>query len=156
MAKFNFRLQPVIKIKEIQEKKIQRELAQLKKRILHEQAQLDDLEGERERAESASPLSGDRVGGDDPNGSLREKIRAADIVVHTNYLRKISEEIHFENAKIENLTESETKKIDEVLDVKKDKETIERLKERRLEEYRHELDRKEQILIDAIAQRLSA
>ena len=156
MAKFNFRLQSVIKVKEIQEKKIQRELAQLKKRILHEQAQLDDLEGERQRVASTSPLNGDREGGDGSDRSIREKIRAADIVVHENYLRKISDQIRNENVKIENLTESETKKIDEVLDVRKDKETIERLKEKRLEEFRRELDRKEQVLIDAIAQRLSA
>ena len=156
MAKFNFKLQPVIKVKEIQEKKIQRELAQLKKRILREQAQLDDLEGERERAVSASPLNTSRENENGSDGHARKKILAADIVVHANYLRKISDEIHFENTKIENLTEFETKKIDEVLDVKKDKETIERLKERRLEEFRRELDRKEQVLIDAIAQRLSA
>ncbi|MFZ1081931.1 MAG: flagellar FliJ family protein [Candidatus Kryptoniota bacterium] len=149
MAKFNFRLQSVIRVKEIQEKKVQRELAQLKRRILHEQAQLENLEDERERVASTSPLIGDRESGDG-------KIRAADIVVHENYLRKISDEIHFENTKIENLTEFETKKIDEVLDVKKDKETIERLKEKRLEEFRRESDRKEQVLIDAVAQRISA
>lgn len=156
MAKFNFRLQPVIKVKEIQEKKIQRELAQLKKHILQEREQLDDLEGERDKVVSASPLRTDRENEEGTNGSLHEKIRAADIVVHENYLRKISNEIHFENVKIENLTKTETKKIDEVLDVKKDKETVERLKEKRLEEFRRDADRKEQALIDAIAQRLSA
>ncbi|MGO9480993.1 MAG: flagellar export protein FliJ [Candidatus Kryptoniota bacterium] len=149
MAKFNFRLQSVIKVKEIQEKKVQRELAQLKKKILHEQAQLENLEGERDRAASTSPLTGNRENG---NG----KVRAADIVVHENYLRKISDEIHFENVKLDSLAQFETKKIDEVLDVKKDKETIERLKEKRLEEFRRDADRKEQILIDAVAQRLSA
>ncbi|MCL4510584.1 MAG: flagellar FliJ family protein [Bacteroidetes bacterium] len=142
MAKFNFRLQAVIKVKEIQEKKIQRELAQIKKRILQEQAHLEDLEGERERMVSSSPLNG--------------KVRAADAAMHQDYIRKISDEIHFENARLENLAEFETKKIDEVLDVKKDKEAIEHLKEKRLEEYRRELDHKEQILLDAVAQRLGS
>ncbi len=142
MAKFNFRLQAVIKVKEIQEKKIQRELAQIKKRILQEQAHLEDLEGERERMVSSSPLNG--------------KVRAADVAMHQDYIRKISNEIHFENARLENLAEFETKKIDEVLDVKKDKEAIEHLKEKRLEEYRRELDHKEQILLDAVAQRLGS
>ena len=141
MAKFNFRLQSVIKVKEIQEKKIQRELAQIKKRLLQERERLEDLEGERERLVSSSPLNG--------------KVRAADVVVHQNYIRKISDEIHFENARIENLTESETKKIDEVLDVKKDKEAIEQLKEKKLEEFKREQDHKEQILLDAVAQRIS-
>ena len=142
MAKFNFRLQAVIKVKEIQEKKIQRELAQIKKRILQEQAHLEDLEGERERMVASSPLNG--------------KVRVADVAMHQDYIRKISNEIHFENARLENLAEFETKKIDEVLDVKKDKEAIEHLKEKRLEEYRRELDHKEQILLDAVAQRLGS
>jgi flagellar FliJ protein len=149
MPKFNFRLQPVIRVKELQEKKIQRELAQLKKRIMHEQAQLENLQGEREKAAASSPLNAHMA---DKSGT----IRAADIVAHENYIRKISDEIHFENVKIENLTEFESKKINEVLVVKKDKETIEKLKERRIEEFRQELERKEQILIDAVAQRLNA
>ncbi|HUI29752.1 MAG TPA: flagellar export protein FliJ [Candidatus Acidoferrales bacterium] len=142
MARFKFRLQSVIRVKEIQEKKIQRELAQVKKRILQEQENLETLEDERERLLSASPLNG--------------KIKAADIVTHHDYIKKISEEIRFENARIDSLTEFETKKIDEVLEVKKDREAIEHLKEKRLEEARRELDRKEQVLIDAIAQRMSA
>jgi flagellar protein FliJ len=142
MARFKFRLQPVIKVKEIQEKKIQRELAQVKRRILQEQENLESLKGEHERLLSSSPLSG--------------KFKAADIVVHQDYIRKISDEIRFENHKIENLTEFETKKIDEVLDVKKGKEAIEHLRDKRMEESRRDLDRKEQVLIDAIAQRMSA
>ena len=142
MARFKFRLQSVIRVKEIQEKKIQRELALVKRRILQEQENLENLEGERERLLSSSPLSG--------------KIKAADIVLHQDYIRKISEQIRFGSEKIENLTEFETKKIDEVLDVKKDREAIEHLKEKRLEEVRRDLERKEQVLIDAIAQRMSA
>lgn len=141
MARFKFRLQSVIRVKEIQQKKIERELAQIKKRILQEQARLENLEGEREKLVSSSPLDG--------------KVIALDIVVHQDYLRKISDEIHFENARLENLADFETKKIDEVLDVKKDKEAIEHLKEKRLEEYKRELDRMEQVLIDAVAQRLN-
>lgn len=141
MARFKFRLQSVIRVKEIQQKKIERELAQIKKRILQEQARLENLEGEREKLVSSSPLDG--------------KVIASDIVVHQDYLRKISDEIHFENARLENLADFETKKIDEVLDVKKDKEAIEHLKEKRLEEYKRELDRMEQVLIDAVAQRLN-
>ena len=142
MARFKFRLQSVIRVKEIQEKKIQRELAQVKRRILQERENLETLEDERERLLSSSPLNG--------------KIKAADIVVHQDYIKKISEQIRFENDQIENLTEFESKKIDEVLDVKKDREAIEHLREKRLEECRRELDKKEQVLIDAIAQRITA
>jgi len=141
MAKFNFRLQSVIKVKEIQVKKIERELAQIKRSILQEQDRIDGLESEREKMVSSSPLKG--------------KVRAADIVVHQDYIKKISDDIHFGNAKLENLTQFESRKIDEVLDVKKDKEAIEHLKEKRLEEYKRETDQKEQVLIDAIAQRMS-
>jgi len=142
MARFKFRLQSVIKVKEIQEKKIQREIAQVKRRILQEQENLENLEDERERVLSSSPLSG--------------KIKAADIVVHQDYVNKISEQIRFENNKIENLNDYESKKIDEVLDVKKDREAIEHLREKRLEESKRDLERKEQVLIDAIAQRMTA
>ncbi len=142
MAKFKFRLQSVIKVKEIKEKKVQRELAAIKKRILQEQARLEDLQGEQDKLMSSSPLNG--------------KIRAADIVVHQDYIRKISDEIHFGSAKLENLSHSETKKIDEVLDAKKDREIVERLREKRFEEFKQEADRKEQILIDAVAQRVSS
>ncbi len=141
MAKFKFRLQSVIKVKEIQEKKMERELAMIKRKILQEQAHLDDLQVEREKLVSSSPLEG--------------KVRAADIAIHQDYIRKISDEIHFGNSKIAVLAQSETKKIDEVLDVKKDKEAIEHLKEKQLEEYRKDLDKKEQVLIDALAQRMS-
>jgi len=43
-----------------------------------------------------------------------------------------------------------------VLDAKKDKEAIEHLRDKRLEEFRQDADRKEQILLDAVAQRLSS
>jgi flagellar FliJ protein len=142
MARFKFRLQSVIKVKEIQEKKIQREIAQVKRRILQEQENLENLEDERERVLSSSQLSG--------------KMKAADIVVHQDYIKKISEQIRFENNKIENLNDFESKKIDEVLGVKKDREAIEHLREKRLEECKRDLERKEQVLIDAIAQRMNA
>jgi flagellar FliJ protein len=141
MAKFKFRLQSVIKVKEIQEKKFERELAMIKRKILQEQARLDDLRVERERLVSTSPLNG--------------KVRAADMAIHHDYIRRISDEIHFENARIAVLAQSESKKIDEVLDVKKDKEAIEHLKEKQFEEYKRDLDKKEQVLIDAVAQRVS-
>lgn len=142
MAKFKFRLQSLIRVKELQEKKVERELAALKCKILQEQARLEDLRTEHEKLVSASPAEG--------------KVRAADIALHQDYIHKISSEIHFENARIAVLTESETKKIDEVLDVKKDKEAIEHLREKRLEEFKKELDKKEQVLIDSVAQRLSS
>jgi flagellar protein FliJ len=142
MAKFKFRLQSVIKVKEIQEKKFERELAMIKRKILQEQARLDDLRVERERLVSSSPLHG--------------KVKAADMAVHHDYIRRISDEIHFENAKLAVLTQSESKKIDDVLDVKKDKEAIEHLREKQLEEYKRDLDKKEQVLIDAVAQRVNS
>ncbi len=140
MSKFKFRLQSVIKVKEIQEKRVERELAMIKKKILLEQARIDDLRAEQDKLVSESPLQG--------------KVKAADIAVHQVYLKKISDEIHFQNAKIAVLSQSESKKIDEVLDVKKDKEAIEHLRERQLEDYKREMDKKEQVLIDAVAQRL--
>lgn len=141
MAKFTFRLQTVIKVKEIQEKRIERELAQIKKRILQERQRLDNLEDEKEKITSSHPLDG--------------KITVADAIVHENYIRKITDEIQFQSARLENLAKSESKKIDEVLDVKKDKEAIELLKQKRLEEFKREMAKNEQILLDAIAQRLS-
>ena len=120
MAKFKFRLQSLIKVKEIQEKKVERELATIKNNILKEQAHLDDLKHEHERLVSASPVEG--------------KVRAADIALRQDYIQKISSQIHFENTRIVLLTQSENKKIDEVMEVKKDKEAIERLREKRFEE----------------------
>ncbi len=142
MARFKFRLQSVIKVKELQEKKVERELAAIKNRILQEQAQLEDLRIEQERLQASSPVRG--------------RVKAADMALHQDYMQKISDQIHFERAKIAVLTQNETKKIDEVLDVKKDKEAIEHLREKRLEEFKKELERKEQVLIDAVAQRLSS
>ena len=141
MAKFKFRLQSLIKVKEIQEKKVERELATIKNNILKEQARLDDLKHEHERLVSASPVEG--------------KVRAADIALRQDYIQKISSQIHFENTRIVLLTQSENKKIDEVMEVKKDKEAIERLREKRFEEYKKDVEKKEQVLIDALAQRIS-
>ena len=141
MAKSKFRLQSLIKVKEIQEKKVERELATIKNNILKEQARLDDLKHEHERLVSASPVEG--------------KVRAADIALRQDYIQKISSQIHFENTRIVLLTQSENKKIDEVMEVKKDKEAIERLREKRFEEYKKDIEKKEQVLIDALAQRIS-
>ncbi len=141
MAKFKFRLQPVIMVKEIQEKKIERDLALIKKSILQGEEHLDQLNEERDRLVSSTPLEG--------------KVRAAEMIVRQDYYRRISDEIHFENSNLQRLAQSETKKIDEALDVKKDKEAIEKLRERRLEEFKREEDKREQILIDSLAQRLS-
>lgn len=142
MAKFKFRLQSVIKVKELQEKKVERELAAIKNKILQEQARLEDLRLEQEKLQASSPTRG--------------RFKAADMALHQDYIENISQQIHFENAKIAVLTQKETKKIDEVLDVKKDKEAMEHLREKRLEEFKKDLERKEQVLIDAVAQRLSS
>lgn len=142
MAKFKFRLQSLIKVKELQEKKVERELAAIKNKILQEQLRLENLRQEQEKLISSSPAKG--------------KVRAADIALHQDYIHKISGQIHFENEKIEVLSKSENKKIDEVMGVKKDKEAIEHLKEKQFEEYKKDLEKKEQVLIDAIAQRLSS
>ncbi len=141
MAKFKFRLQPLIRVKELQEKKVERELAALKTRIMQEQARLDDLRTEQDKLFSSAPVRG--------------KFRAADMALQQDYLQKVSTQIHFENSRIASLTQNETAKIDEVLGVKKDREAIEHLKEKRLEEYKKELEKKEQVLIDAVAQRLN-
>ncbi len=142
MAKFKFRLQSLIKVKELQEKKVERELAAIKNRILQEQARLENLKQEQEKLISSSPTEG--------------KVRAADIALHQDYIHRISGQIHFESARIQVLTQTENKKIDEVLGVKKDKEAIEHLKEKQFEEYKKDLEKKEQVLIDAIAQRLNS
>lgn len=141
MAKFKFRLQSLIRVKEIQEKKVERELATIKNKILQEQARLEDLKQEHEKLISASQFEG--------------KVRASDIALHQDYIQKISSQIHFENARIVILTQSENKKIDEVMEVKKDKEAIEHLKEKRFEEYKKDIEKNEQVLIDALAQRMS-
>ncbi len=140
MAKFKFRLQPVIKVKEMQEKKIQRELAEIKKNILEREARIDDLREEREKLVSSSPVEG--------------RIKAGEMSVRQDYFRRISDEIHFENSNLHKLAQSESKKIDEALDVKKDKEAIEKLKEKRLREFKREEEKTEQVLIDSLAQRL--
>ncbi len=141
MAKFKFRLQSLIKVKEIQEKMVERELATIKNKILQEQARLEDLKHEHEKLITTSPLEG--------------KVRVAEIALHQDYIQKISSQIHFENARIVLLTQSENKKIDEVMEAKKDKEAIEHLKEKQFEEYKKDIEKKEQVLIDALAQRIS-
>ena len=130
----------VLKVKKIQERKSQTELRQLEVAHAREEETLADIKQTQQVALSDAVRS--------------MKIKATDAQTNRAFIKKLSNEIDVQSKKVEKVVSLEQDKRGELIERTKSKSMIEKLDQRVQTEEAKEKDRKEQRLMDVLAQRL--
>ena len=134
------RLQTVIRVKDIQVKGAQKELAQIKVKKDQEQVALDALQGQKSSAMS--------------DAARTMKSRARDLQTSQAFLQSLSRQIKDQQTAVQTVTDQEDSKRGELVEKKKSREMISKIEDKRQAEQAKEDDRKAQRVIDVLAQRV--
>jgi flagellar export protein FliJ len=134
-------LRTVLKVKKYQEKKAHEELVHLLQSKDQEEAALSDLNDKRESAMTEAV----RV----------SRSRALEWQTSRAFLRSLSAEIRQKEKKVDEIQLQEDDKRSELVERTQAKQMVENLDQRRQAEIVKEADRKEQRLIDVLAQRVA-
>jgi flagellar export protein FliJ len=139
MGNLKSRFGTLLKVRKYQEKKAQQELSQLR----HEKAIEEDTLNQLDKRRDTAIAGADGV----------EKSSAQDIQAQHAFIRKLSKDIQEREKNLKVMVEKEHSKTDEVVERKKAKEMVENLEERFQTDLSKEADRKEQKVLDILAQR---
>jgi len=134
------RLQTVIRVKDIQVKSAQRELAQIKVKKDQEQGTLDRLEEEKSSAMT--------------DAAREMKSRARDLQTSRAFLQSLSRQIQDQEKTVKTVTDQEDSKRGELVEKTQSQQMIEKIDQKRRDELAKEDDRKSQRVIDVLAQRI--
>lgn len=134
-----FKLEPVLKVRQAQEKKYKKDLSEIK--VIREKAEklLEDLEIEKMQQME--------------NMEVEEKIKVLDLQIQYAYLNVVAEQVEKQRGVLERVLKEEEKKRDILIKTNQSKRMIEKLKQKFNERISKELQKKEQILLDSISHR---
>ncbi len=133
-------LATVLKVKVVQEKNAQRELAAIAQKREAEEQRLDQLE---QTQDSAMTQASDVV-----------RSRAGDLQTSRAFIQSINRQIAQQGEKVEEVKGKESEKRDELVERSKSRQMVESLDAKRREEIEKENERKAQRVIDVLAQRM--
>ena len=142
MKQFEFKLQKVMETTKTREELKKRELA--KALVVFAQneslleAMLDRLEEQIEEYNTRK---------------LKPSMTASDLINFSHYTEKLLTDIQHQKKTIEDLAEKVRQHREKLIEITKDKKILERLKERRYEEYRKKLRSMEQKFMDELSVR---
>lgn len=139
MESTSMRFGTLLKVRNYQEQKAQQELSQIRNQKISEEEQLATLDKKRN-----SEIS--------DTGSV-SKTRAADMQMSRAFIKRLSKEIQSQKTKIEDTQNKEDSKTDEVVERKQAKEMIQNLEDKYRSYMAKEQERKDQRLMDVLAQR---
>ncbi len=140
MAKFIFRLESVLKLKEEQKKQLELELARVQERKREADTELEFFVKKKIERLSIIHSSG--------------KVQVMDYQVDYYYLDSLEKQIDNQKKKIDRILKVEQKVITELLKITKEKKIIEKLREKKKDLFDKEELRAENIFLDDISQRL--
>jgi flagellar FliJ protein len=123
MKKFTFSLQPVLKVKKIQQEQKKGELAKI-------QNELDELYSEEGSLKQQMELGNSRYGDD-----LQGGMPASQVLWHCNYAGYIKDELKRVGMQIEEAEARKEAKQAELISVMKEVKTLEKLRQEQLKEY---------------------
>ena len=132
----------VIRVKDFQVKKAQRELAVIKVNRAQEEGALTSLE------ERQSTAMSDAV--------RKMKTKAVDLQTSQAFIQSLSRQIEQQVEKVQEIVTQEEGKRGELLEKSQSKQMIEKIDQRRKEEEGKEQERKAQRVIDVLAQRMKS
>jgi flagellar export protein FliJ len=140
MGSSGSKIKTVLKIKKLQMKKAQRDLAATKMTREIEEGNLSALQDERTSAVASAGVNG--------------KTRAADLQVNRAFIDTLSGKIKEQSLKVSAISTREEQQRDKLVEQSKTKEMLLRLDQRREGEEERERERKTQRVVDVLAQRL--
>ncbi|NPV53693.1 MAG: flagellar export protein FliJ [Firmicutes bacterium] len=141
LQKRRFRLDPVLEVRKIREDILVKELADLRKREEDERLLLSMLTRERDKA-AVELRQGVQAGED--------AVDIAKTLLYYTYLEKLSTDIHTEADILETIDTEVQVKRGQVVKASQDRRIMERLKEKKLAEWREAELRSEENLMDEI------
>lgn len=134
------RLQTVIRVKNFQVKKAQKELAQIKVHREKEEVALNDLEDTKSTAMT--------------DAAREMKAKAADLQTSRAFIQSLSRQIKQQEDKVGEIQHQEDDKRGELLEKTQSQQMLEKLDQKRKDEAEKEQDKKSQRLLDVLAQRI--
>lgn len=139
MNKFNFKLQPVLHHRQTKEDLIKKELAEIKLLFEKEQALLSELK--------------DKLAGlqDEFRGKQRLSFDPAEAVAYASCIEKTNHQIEEQLIKLTKIAKEMRKTQERLLEAAKDKKVLEKLYDKKYEEFKQEFEKTEQALIDELA-----
>ena len=132
----------VIRVKDFQVKRAQRELAVIKVNRAQEEGTLTSLE------ERQSTAMSDAV--------RKMKTKAVDLQTSQAFIQSLSRQIEQQVEKVQEIVTQEEGKRGELLEKSQSKQMIEKIDQRRKEEEGNQQERKAQRVIDVLAQRMKS
>ncbi|CUS98065.1 flagellar export protein FliJ [Candidatus Kryptonium thompsonii] len=134
-----FKLDPVLKVRQVQEKKYKRDLSEIK--VIREKAEklLEDLEAEKMQQME--------------NIEAEEKVKVIDLQIQYAYLNAVAEQVERQKNALERVLKEEEKRRDILIKTNQNKRMIEKLKQKFNEQILKDFQKKEQTLLDSIAYR---
>ncbi|HQJ74211.1 MAG TPA: flagellar export protein FliJ [Bacteroidota bacterium] len=140
MAKFIFRLESILKLKEQQKKELELELAKIRVKRIEAENELINIirEKEERRQKIIKPHC----------------IQVSNYQVEYYYLDFLDKKIENQNKKIERIQKLEHSIINDLLKITKEKKIIEKFKERKKEAFDKENLRLENLFLDDLSQRI--
>jgi len=142
MSTFKFRLQNVIDVRTRQEQYTKREIARIASTRSREEAKLAQLQRKREVHRNEA--------------GKKQRVSAAEMQTDWTYLSHLTKEIEHQGKKISIILDQENLKREELLKTNQSKQMLETLKEKKYEEYKKDVEKKDQTVMDNIAQRLGS
>jgi len=139
MKKFNFSLEKVLQIKEMEEKIIQKKLFMVQNSIyLAEQEIIAFHENIDQERENITQL-------------INTRSSSSDVMLHYNYLEGMEFQIEILVSEIEKLKMTEIEIKNELIEKSKEKKALEKLKEIQYEDYRRGYKKEQLTIIDEIS-----
>lgn len=136
MKRFNFRLKKVLKHREIVENLRKEKLGKAKSELKKERDLLRKMEDTRRRTRE----------------ELKERrsnlISLPEALIYETYLERMDEEVGLQTTKAAQLSQKVEKTRQDLIEASQEKKIVEKLKERREEEYSNEMKRFEQGISD--------
>lgn len=139
MTKPASRFETVVNVKKHQEKLTQQQLTQIQDAHQREQGVLSTLEARKEEAFASTPKKG--------------KTRATDLQAHRAFIFKLTRQISHQTQKVDEIRTKELEKRVELTGRVQSRQMVEKLDEKAKQEAARELDKREQELIDEVANR---
>lgn len=135
-------LSTVIRVRDMQLKKTQRELAVIKVERQAEEGRLSTLEEKQSSAMTEAVRA--------------MKTRAVDLQTSQAFLQSLSRQIERQEEKVREVTDAEEGKRVELVERSQSKQMVEKIDQRRRDEETKEQERKAQRVIDVLAQRIKS
>jgi flagellar FliJ protein len=139
MPRFNFKLQRVLQIKKYKEDELKTQLANLKREYLQEQTTLWTLE---ENLRAQFVILSER------QKKLTNTVE--EILWSYNYIVKLREDIENQKKKLDKLNEKIKEVTKKLIGASQERQILENLKERKLNQFRLEVEKEEQDFMDEV------